>query len=454
MAPADLKFEARKSYYVSLVGAGSNLPKASGSVSAVVGAGSNLPKASVIVRAGLNLPVLRDSVLVTYFPAPNSYTGEDIVEISCHGSLPVLKGLLEACLGFGARLADRGEFTKRAFLNGKLDLTQAEAVQELISAKTELAAEIALQGLTGSLSHKIKETRQQLVDLLSHLEAAIDFPEEIEFLSDNQFELQLSALAGTINQLVESAQLGKIIKDGIRVAIIGRPNVGKSTLLNALLGEERALISHIPGTTRDTIEEMLNIEGIPIHLIDTAGLRETKDEIEQMGMARTRQKAQESNIVLLVLDAGDLWTSEDKKFLEEYSKEKCLVVINKIDLAKQTAALVQLTEPDFYHGEIVQISAKQNKGLSKLRTAIKDLAVRGIPPKTDGLVITNLRQLEKLKVSALALHHLEQAVNANVPPDCFAVDLKSSIVALGEITGEQVSEEVINNIFDKFCVGK
>ena len=416
---------------------------------------SILLKLFSIKGAGGSLPLLLDSCLVTYFPAPHSYTSEDVIEIACHGSLPVLKSILEECIYLGARLAERGEFTKRAFLNGKLDLAQAEAVQELISARTELGADIALQGIAGSVSNEIKALRQQLVDLLSHLEAAIDFPDEIDFLSNIDFEAKLSGLLKAVEQLIESAHFGQIIKEGIRVAIIGRPNVGKSTLLNALLGQDRALISHLPGTTRDTIEEMLNIDGIPVHIIDTAGLRDTEDEVEQMGIALTRRKAQEAHIVILVLDAEDLWTTEDKKLFEEYHNEKLILVINKIDLSGNLELSAPSRRvPSTFSGPVISISAKHNQGLENLRAALKNIAYDGVPAKREGLVITNLRQLDKLRVADQSLLHLEQAIKNQVPLDCLSIDLKNSIVALGEITGEQVSEEIINNIFDKFCVGK
>ena len=397
-----------------------------------------------------------DEVLVTYFPEPNSYTGEDIVEIACHGSLPVLKKMLDTLLISGARLALPGEFTKRAFLNGKMDLTQAEAVQDLISAKTSLGANIALDGLSGKTANWISELRKELIDVLSNLEAALDFPDEIDFISVDDFKNKVIAVKNRIDIAINNFKQGKILKEGLKVAIAGCPNVGKSSLLNCMLKEERALISHIAGTTRDTIEEYMSIRDIPIHLIDTAGLHKTKDEIELMGIRRTYNKLLAADLTLYILDITQGVTKKDIENISNLSKSTVFIILNKSDLLSnsQIEESIHLAQGVLEVSNVpLALSAKSQIGILDLEARIEEFVFRGLQNKED-LIISNIRQQQKLITARESLEEVLKSILKETPLDCLAVDLKQAVIELGEITGEHVSEEVIVNIFEQFCVGK
>ncbi|MFA5927837.1 MAG: tRNA uridine-5-carboxymethylaminomethyl(34) synthesis GTPase MnmE [Candidatus Margulisiibacteriota bacterium] len=388
-----------------------------------------------------------DDCLFVHFPKPNSYTGEDVIEIFCHGSLPVLNTLLDLCLRNNARLAEPGEFTKRAFLNGKLDLAQAESVQELISAKTNIAAETAVEGINGVISLKIQQVRQKLVEILAHLEAALDFPDEIDFISDSKLNRDIDKIQQEIGQIFSNSQRSRIFQQGVTIAIVGKPNVGKSTLLNCFLGQERAITSHLPGTTRDTIEELIDLDGIPAKLIDTAGLRKANDDIEHQGIKRSEEKIRQADLILCVLDIAKAISQEDKKIFQRFPHNKVIIAANKCDLQKKHT-LATLPYPS------ATISAKTGRGIAKLVKLLKTEILKGIPARAESIALTNTRQLKQLEKAGQSLDHLIATLKKNMPLDCLAVDLKAAIVALGQITGENVSQEVINNIFEKFCVGK
>jgi len=390
-----------------------------------------------------------DDCLYAFMPGPNSYTGEDVIEFFCHGSLPILKSILETCIQYGARLATPGEFTKRAFLNGKIDLTQAESIQELIFAKTNLAARLANKGVHGYISSSINNFRDKILYILSHLEASIDFPDEINFKSDDKCLQDIDHIIKEIDKLLSRVDTGKIIQRGFSVAIVGKPNVGKSTLLNQLLEEERVITSPFPGTTRDTIEAWLNIEGIPVRFIDTAGLHDTKDPIERKGIMRTKEAIKTANMIILLLDASEKTNNikETLAFLfNKQSKTNVIKAWNKTDIAKPKTTIKK--------GEL-SISAKTGKGLFDLKSKIKQLAFSDNKKiNEDELILSNQRQYQKLIIAKKSLQRGIEALEKSMPLECLAIDLKEAVTALGEITGQNVSEEVIDNIFKNFCVGK
>jgi tRNA modification GTPase len=418
--------------------------------------------------------ILDDGMAVVFY-SPHSYTGEDVVEWFGHGSLPILKEIVSACLHLGARLARPGEFTQRAFLNGKMDLSQAESVQQLIAAKTDAAAHVALEGVQGKIHEEIQSLRQSLVELLTALEGSLDFPDEIDFLESAEFLQKIETQRVVAQTIFGNSKKGKLLREGVVVAIAGRPNVGKSTLLNRLLGEERALTSHLPGTTRDTIEEWIQLEGVPVKLIDTAGLRDAPDEVEQMGVARAKRKLAEADVIVFLLDAVEEVTTEDEAFLSEYGKEKILVLWNKCDSLKNhrsTGILpvrasestgkmpVRASESTGKMPVLLEtekqlfISAKTGEGIDGLLNAIKRRILSGELQHAGGVTLTSARQVEELVRASEALQRTEMAIRESMPLECVAVDLKAAIVALGYITGDAVSEEVIRNIFERFCVGK
>ena len=379
-----------------------------------------------------------DEVMAWYFKGPRSFTGEDMVEISCHGNKEIIRQIIELIINQGGRSATKGEFTKRAFLNGKLDLTQAEAIVDLITAKTEKGTESARKQVEGKLKEAIIEKRKKLLDQLSIIEAEIDFPEDVP--ASQQIK-PLEELSQSLERDINTANYGKIIRDGAKIAIIGRPNVGKSSLLNRLLKEDRAIVTDLPGTTRDTIEETINIKGFPFVIIDTAGLRETSESIERLGIARTNSAAKEADIVLLVKDATD--RSDNGEGGLPIDQKKIITVYNKIDLKRHEAK----------EGE-ASISALTGAGIKKLEELIiKKMADNeGFNEESYGGI--NERHKECLIRAHKALQIGLNAKRAGAGPEEVAVDLKEALMAMGEVTGEEVTEEVLNNIFDKFCIGK
>lgn len=394
-----------------------------------------------------------DEVVVSIFRNPASYTGEDIVEISCHGSPFVVEQVIHSCLSMGARLAGPGEFTQRAFLNGKMDLAQAEAVADVIAAQSGAAHKTALNNLRGGFSQKLNALREQLINFAALMELELDFSEEdVEFADRGQLYVLLDEAEEEIQKLIDSFRLGNVVKNGVQVAIIGKPNAGKSTLLNALLQEERAIVSDIAGTTRDTIEEVLNIKGILFRLIDTAGIREhTADDIESAGVSRSMQKMKSADVVLYIFDAADD-LQEVKDRLRELDEQHInyIAVGNKTDLLKAD----EWADKKEQIPEMIAISAKAQNGIEQLTAALYNQTVQGLP-STEDTLLTNTRHLQALEKTLEALQAVHQGLDAGLSGDLITPDIRSALHYLGSITGEvQTDRDVLGVIFSKFCIGK
>jgi tRNA modification GTPase len=395
--------------------------------------------------------LLLDEVLVSLFIAPRSYTRENVVEISCHGSNYIIESIIKLLIKKGARSAKPGEFTLRAFLNGQLDLSQAEAVADLIASNSKASQQVAMQQLRGGFSNQLQTLREQLVNFASLVELELDFSEEdVEFANREQLKQLIHDIVKIIGQLIQSFELGNVIKNGVNTVIAGRPNAGKSTLLNALLNEDRAIVSHIPGTTRDTIEEVLNISGINFRLIDTAGIREATDAIEQIGVQRTMEKISQSALLIYVFDSAEITIEELNNDLENLQKPgiAMLIVANKADLLNEEQLL---SLPHIQSATI--ISAKQKQHIDELKHKIYSSAVKY---KLDGgeTLVTNVRHLEALQKTNSALIRLLDGIDAHVTSDFLAMDIKQALHYLGEITGTVTTDDLLENIFSKFCIGK
>ncbi len=402
-----------------------------------------------VVREGKTI----DEVLVAVMRAPRTFTREDIVEITCHGGILPAKLVLDAALVEGARLAEPGEFTRRAFLNGRIDLAQAEAVADLIHSRTELALSAANEQLAGKLSQRINQLRDDLLKTLAHVEAYIDFPEE-DIAEETKGQLLGRLERGVLfmDELLRTANEGQILRRGIRAAIIGRPNAGKSSLLNQLLGHDRAIVSPIPGTTRDTIEETANIRGLPVVFIDTAGLREAQDEIEVEGIRRSRESLQKAEFILHVFDASEPMTEADEKFLTEFADKKRILVRNKIDLPKKLEFIN--SRFTFHVSEIVDVCCLAGKGIEALKDAIKNLAWSG-EIKTEMLqVMINSRHQEALSRARVATVRTIDALRTGATLELAAMDLRIAVNAVGEIVGKTATEDLLDMIFSQFCIGK
>jgi tRNA modification GTPase len=394
-----------------------------------------------------------DEVLLAVMRAPRTFTREDIVEITCHGGILPAKMVLDAALSAGARLAEPGEFTRRAFLNGRIDLAQAEAVADLIHSRTELALSAANEQLAGKLSQRINELRDDLLKTLAHVEAYIDFPEEdIAEETKDQLLTRLDRGVAFMDELLRTADEGQILRRGIRAAIIGRPNAGKSSLLNQLLGHNRAIVSPIPGTTRDTIEETANIRGLPVIFIDTAGLREARDEIEVEGIRRSHESLQKAEFILHVFDVSEPLTDADEKYLAEFAGKKRILVRNKIDLSKK----LEFTNSRFtFHvSPIVDVCCLTGKGIESLKDAIKNLVWSG-EIKTEMLqVMINSRHQDALNRARDATRRATAALRAGSTLELAAMDLRIAVNAVGEIVGKTATEDLLDMIFSQFCIGK
>lgn len=390
-----------------------------------------------------------DEVMLAVMRRPRSYTREDVVEISCHGGLLVARLVLQAVLEAGARPAQPGEFTRRAFLNGRLDLTQAEAVADLIAARTERALAAAREQLAGALSRRLHQLRDDLMLALAHLEAQLDFPEE-DIHPDTREGILARLEQGRklVEDLLRTADEGRILRHGIRAAIVGRPNVGKSSLLNLMLGHDRAIVSPRPGTTRDTIEEIANIRGIPVVLVDTAGVREAGDEIEQEGIRRSHQAVATADLLLHVFDRSEPWTPEDQHLWDQFAHRKRILVLNKADLPPRLL-LPQSAEPR------VEISCRTGKGLESLKTTLETVIWSGNRPSRDGAeACINARHQAALLRARQALIHALAALRSATPLDLVAVDLRAATDAVGEIVGQTATEDLLDLIFSRFCIGK
>jgi tRNA modification GTPase len=391
-----------------------------------------------------------DDVLLTIMRKPRSYTGEDVVEIHCHGGAFLSRKILGLALSQGARQAEPGEFTKRAFLNGKMDLSQAEAVLDLIRARTDKASELALTQARGELSKWVHGLREELLDILVQVEAAIDFPEEeIELLKRSDVIQKIGHLRREILDIISTYDWGRLFREGARVCICGRPNVGKSSLLNALLGQERVIVTPVPGTTRDVIEEAINLEGLPVVLWDTAGLRETADQVEQVGVNLSRQYLEKADALIVVLDGSTRLTQDDETILCDVEGKKVLIAVNKNDLP-QALSLEDLSRSD--SSTIVRLSAKSGEGINVLQKKLRDLMIDcGREP---AMVLTNLRHRNALLRGEAALKHAETTLGEGYAAEFVAVDLNETRDALGEIIGTISNENILEHIFSNFCIGK
>ncbi|MFN3938937.1 MAG: tRNA uridine-5-carboxymethylaminomethyl(34) synthesis GTPase MnmE [Chitinophagales bacterium] len=393
-----------------------------------------------------------DEVVVGIFKAPNSYTGEDIIEISCHGSPYIVQRILDILIQAGARLARAGEFTKRAFLNGKMDLSQAEAVADLIAAETKAAHQLAMKQMRGGYSEVLKDLRSKLIEFGALIELELDFSEEdVEFADRSHLVKLTQRIQTVIDNLIQSFQLGNVMKWGVNTVIAGRPNAGKSTLLNALLNEERAIVSEIAGTTRDTIEEELNINGIAFRLIDTAGIRATADAIEKMGVAKTMEKIKTSTLLLYLFDVNTMTIDEVKRDLHDLmeSGDRMLIIANKMDTPDAGMALSQFfeIEPDCY------ISSLHRMHLDELKELMYKKVISDNTP-AESVVVSNIRHLEALQKTKDALHDIIQAVENKVSGEFTALHIRTALNYIGEITGEVTHEDMLDFIFSKFCIGK
>jgi tRNA modification GTPase len=393
--------------------------------------------------------VVIDEALLLLMKAPRSYTREDVVEFHCHGGIMAVQQVLKLCLEAGARLAQPGEFTLRAFLNGRIDLSQAESIADLVGAKSPQAAQTALAGLQGKLAQPIRELRSRCLDLLAEIEARIDFEDDLPPLDYKYIMAEFAAITTVINEILATADQGELLRTGLKVAIVGRPNVGKSSLLNAWSRSDRAIVTPLPGTTRDVVESQLVVGGIPVQVLDTAGIRETDDTVEQIGVMRSQKAADSADLVLLTIDASQGWTAEDGEIYTKVNHRPLILVINKVDLA--------LPENVNYPSEIqdiVETAAAENKGIDALETAILKKVLLGKIQAAELDFAINQRQAAALVKAQLSLKQTQSTIEQSLPLDFWTIDLRDAIYALGEITGEEVTESVLERIFSRFCIGK
>ena len=394
-----------------------------------------------------------DEVLVAYMKGPNSYTAEDVIEINCHGGFISVKRILELVLSKDVRLAEAGEFTKRAFLNGRIDLSQAEAVIDVINAKTDKAHEVAENQLDGSLSNRIREFRDKVTELLAQVEVAIDYPEEdIEFIAYTTLEEKTRELNKDIKKLYETSESGKIFREGLKTVIVGKPNVGKSSLLNSILGENRAIVTDIPGTTRDVIEEFVNIKGIPLKIVDTAGIRETDDVVEKIGVEKSKASFDTADLIIMVVDSSSELSEEDREILEKVQGKETILLLNKTDLPQ----VIDEEEVKKYVNEenIIKISALHNEGIEDVHDRIEAMVYKGDIKSSSNVIITNSRHKDALYRAMKSAEDAMRAIEDRMPLDFVEVDLKNIWDYLGYINGDTVSEDLLDNIFHNFCIGK
>ena len=394
-----------------------------------------------------------DEVLVSYFKCPKSYTAENMCEINSHGGIVVLREILELCLKNGAELAKPGEFTERAFLNGRIDLAQAEAIIDIINAKSTREAQESANQLEGYLSRKINEIREKIMDIMVNIEANIDYPEyDVEEVSNKDAENKLKEIENELLKLSKTFENGKILKEGVKIAIIGSPNAGKSSLLNSMLKEERAIVTDIAGTTRDIIEEQISIEGIPFKVIDTAGIRDAKDKIEQIGIEKSKKAANEADVILAVFDSSVPLNDEDREILNLLKHKKSIIVLNKTDL-KQVVNK-ECTEIHDVNTDVINISLKNNEGLEKIYESLVKMFNLNQINLDNELTITNIRHQELINKAIESTRMALNDLNNSMPIDIISINIKQILEHLGEITGDNVSEDIIKSIFAKFCLGK
>ena len=394
-----------------------------------------------------------DEVLAVYMKGPKTYTAEDVVEINCHGSMVSLRKTLALVLRKGARLAEPGEFTKRAFLNGRLDLSQAEAVIDMIRAKTDKSFDVAVSQLEGRLSLKVEEIRQKLLDLLVDITVNIDYPDEdIEEMTYEKLEESIVETQDMIEKLLETSSTGRMIREGIKIAIVGKPNVGKSSLMNGLLKETRAIVTDIPGTTRDTIEEVLSIRNIPVYLVDTAGIRETSDKVEKMGIEKSKEAFNQADFILFLLDGSRSLEEEDLQIMEFLKERKSLVLINKRDLGE--AVSIEEISAKLPASQVIEASLLKGQGITEIEDAVEDLVYGGEIVQKESMMVNNVRHIELLQQAVKSLTDALHMSERREALDFIEVDVKNAYERLGEIIGETVSDDIINEVFARFCLGK
>ena len=393
-----------------------------------------------------------DEVLVTVMLAPKTFTRENTVEVSCHGGLLVTEKILQLILDNGARMATPGEFTKRAFINGRIDLTQAESIMDIIEAKTDRARQVAMKQLEGGLLFEIRKLRQELLNTMAHEEVNIDYPEyDMDDVTSKEMYDKAHQVIKEIDKLLATAQEGKVVRSGLATAIVGRPNVGKSSLLNYLSKEEKAIVTSIAGTTRDTLEEYVSLKGILLKLIDTAGIRQTDDIVEKIGVERSKRAITESDLVLLLINSSEELTEEDQKLLELTQDKKRIIILNKAD---QGAKITKKDIQKITDSPIVTISVLKKQNMIGLEEAIKSLFLQGITDSKSEVMVTNQRQNDLLRKAKQSLIEAIEAINDNMPLDLVQIDLKEAWDSLGEITGDTAPDELITQLFSKFCLGK
>lgn len=395
-----------------------------------------------------------DEVMASVMRAPRTYTCEDVVEINCHGGIVTTNQILQLVLSNGARLAEPGEFTKRAFLHGRIDLTQAESVMDLIRAKTDRSMKVALNQLDGNLSHLIRNLRQDILDVLAQVEVNIDYPEydDVEEMTSRILREKAVEVKQHIQQLLTTAKQGKVLREGLATAIVGRPNVGKSSLLNHLLHEDKAIVTDIAGTTRDVIEEYVNVRGVPLKLIDTAGIRETDDKVEQIGVERSRKAIDQADLVMLVLNSSEPLTTEDEELIKVTDGKKRIVILNKTDLPQQLdqQRLQELVPAD----EISTTSILKSEGVDELEQKIADLFFGGIENSQSTVMVTNARHIALLNQAEESLESVIAGIDTGMPVDLCQIDMTNAWDLLGEITGDSYQDELLTQLFSQFCLGK
>ena len=394
-----------------------------------------------------------DEVLVAYMKAPHTYTGEDVVEINCHGSMVALRKILDITLKEGASLAEKGEFTKRAFLNGKIDLSQAEAVIDLIKASSSSGYDVALSQLDGSFGKNISEIRQKLVDILVDITVNIDYPDEdIEEIVYENLRENIFKIKEDIDYLISTSDTGRILKDGIKIAIIGKPNVGKSSLMNRLLMENRAIVTDIPGTTRDVIQENMMIRNIPVILIDTAGIRETDDKIEKIGIEKSKETVNDADLILFLLNSGDVIADEDYNIMNRVTNKNVLVLLNKSDMDRkiETDRIKEILGDKTF----LDTAMETGQGVEELKDIIEKMVYKGNLKQDNSLIVTNARHLNLLRDASAFLEDSLKSIESNQPLEFIEIDVKNTYDDLGAILGEEVGDDILNEVFSRFCLGK
>jgi len=393
-----------------------------------------------------------DEVLVSFFIAPKSYTGENMCEINSHGNNVVLKRILDLCIENGAELAEAGEFTKRAFLNGRIDLLQAESVIDVINSKSELERKAAIKGLEGELSEELKQIKAKILDILTDVEASIDYPEyDIEERSSIQISKETEKIVKDLANLEDSFERGKLLRDGVSVAIVGKPNAGKSSLLNRILKEERAIVTDIEGTTRDTIEEFVNIKGITFKIIDTAGIRKADNEIEKIGIDKSRKALREADLIIAIFDVSKELSEEDLEILKSLKDRNSIILLNKKDLKVSILKKEKLNE---FSNNILEVSVKENEGIEELYDKMAQIFNVGEIDTENTSIITNIRHKQAIKNAKDSASKAIEVINNMMPVDITAIYFKQAVEEINKITGENVTEDIINEIFSKFCLGK